>query len=141
MNSQALIGTESHLIPISFTSRLITKITTLRNPLGKESNWLYARRFNPKHPSYFVLSCSYVAYLATCIFAVIETLISAITKQNFKPFFSINSKSYLEVRLASSFFSIIWSVGLLISNHRFSNLCTSESSARKCDINTFKYLG
>lgn len=116
----------------SISSRLIASITTIRNPQGKEDNWLKNAQNFYKLPSGKVRFAAETAYALTTITALIETCVSGTFLILSIPIALINPKPLKKSIqwFKSSAFSIFWSVAYLHLNLKFPNLLTKEDLSR-----------
>lgn len=117
---------------ISFSSHLISTITTARNPQGNEEQWLKSDQKLSQHPTRKTRFLAEIAYTLTAIAAVIETTTSVFFVLATLPLILISSKPFNKaVKWSeSSAFSIIWSVAALHFNLQAANLLTREDFSR-----------
>jgi hypothetical protein len=116
----------------SASSKLVTYITAIRNPQGKEENWLKGdQRFN-KLPSRKARFMAEVAYALTTVAALVETTVSAAFVLISAPLALISSKPLRKATqwLESSAFTVIWSIAYLHFNLKAPNLLTREDFSR-----------
>lgn len=116
----------------SISSKLVTSLTTIRNPQGNEENWLNDHLKYYHLPSGKARLAAETAYALTTIAALIETIVSGSFLILSIPLALVNSKPLQKniQWLESSAFTIIWSTSYLFLNLNTPNLLTKEDLSR-----------
>ncbi|MBA3815966.1 MAG: hypothetical protein H0X29_05515 [Parachlamydiaceae bacterium] len=116
----------------SISSKLVTTITTIRNPQGNEGNWLKSDQKFYQLPSGKARLAAEIGYALTTVVALIETLVSGSCLILSVPLALASSKPLQKTTqwLESSAFTLIWSAAYLHFNLKAPNLLTREDLSR-----------